>query len=131
MRKLIFEVIKFGIVGVLGFLVDAFLVLQLNTYIGAYGARLISFSCAVMTTWILNRNITFKHSTKSHNVALEFLKYVMSMCIGGSANLICYSLLISSKSHTNENILFATAIGSIVGLFFNFSLSKIFIFKEK
>lgn len=131
MRKIIFEIIKFGVVGVLGFVVDAFLVLLLNSYIGAYGARFISFTCAVITTWALNRSFTFKYNGSNDRRVVEFVKYAMSMCIGGAANLICYSLIIASKPHTNENILFATAIGSVAGLFFNFSLSKIFIFKVK
>lgn len=131
MSKVITEIIKFGVVGVSGFLVDTFFVLLLKSYAGAYGARIISFSFAVITTWLLNRNITFKKANRSDGLITEFSKYAVSMCIGGSANLICYSLIISSRPHTTENIIFATAIGSIAGLVFNFTLSKIFIFKEK
>lgn len=131
MKKLITEIIKFSMVGVVGFLVDAALVLMLHEHFGAYIARIVSFSCAVITTWVLNRTLTFKNTDKSHGIISEFTKYFLSMCIGGSVNLLCYSAIVSLKENNSENILFATAIGSIAGLFFNFSLTKVFIYKEK
>ncbi|MDW5500238.1 GtrA family protein [Pseudomonas lundensis] len=131
MKKTIIELVKFGFVGIVGFLVDAAIVLFLYEHLGVYGARVISFTCAVVTTWLLNRTFTFKGHSHSSGLFNEFIKYFLSMCVGGGANLLCYSLMVSLSSSDSQDILIATAIGSIVGMVFNFTLSKLLIFKER
>jgi putative flippase GtrA len=131
MKKTIFELVKFGFVGIVGFLVDAVIVLFLYKHVGVYGARIISFTCAVVTTWLLNRTFTFKGHRHASGLRNEFIKYFLSMCVGGGANLLCYSLIVSLGSSDSQDILIATAIGSVFGMVFNFTLSKIFIFKGR
>ncbi len=131
MKQTLVEFIKFGIVGVVGFLVDATVVFMLHEKLGAYGGRIISFLSAVIVTWLLNRSFTFNRHVRNNDWIKEFTKYISGMCVGGGANLLCYTFIMYNATANSKNILIATAIGSIVGMIFNFTLSKFIIFKER
>jgi putative flippase GtrA len=55
------RILFFGVVGTVGFVVDAFLltVLTVNYGLDVLPARAVSFACATFITWILNRSLTF------------------------------------------------------------------------
>src|SRR5215470_6405001 len=95
------QMLRFGIVGGIGFLVDAGLLhLMLKLGLGYYGGRLISFLAAATATWILNRSFTFRRETPSaiHSDPLhpmgEWLAYLGLMVIGGVVNYGTYALAI-------------------------------------
>lgn len=52
------------------------------------------------------------------------------MLIGGMANYIVFLILIAKVDLFEKNPIFAIAIGSIVGLIFNFTLAKYVVFKK-
>ncbi|OON39722.1 polysaccharide synthesis protein GtrA [Izhakiella australiensis] len=131
MKKLIGETFKFGVTGVIGFAVDTLVLYLLKGLIGLYAARLISFICAVMTTWIINRTVTFSATPSHHGKRKEFAVYLLLMCIGGAANLGSYSVLIALSSLARQYPILAVAAGSIIGMFFNFTLSRTLLYHGK
>jgi putative flippase GtrA len=119
---------KFAIIGTIGFAVDSaalyffIYLINDNLYIG----RLFSYLCAVTTTWYLNRKYTFE----SNNVKIykEWTKFSIFNLSGGIINFGAYTTLVFYSSFFADMPIFAVAIGSILGMFANFTLSKLFVF---
>lgn len=125
------EFIKFGLVGIAGFVVDAGFLYILKSPLDPYLARLFSFFCAVCATWILNRTFTFNIAARPKSILKEFISYVMSMLVGGGVNLAVYSLVVVMLGKSAGYLLIALALGSIAGMVFNFAISKLLIFKAR
>ena len=124
------EILRFALVGTIGFLVDAGILLALIQIVGfnKVSARLCSFLVAVTVTWILNRRITFR--SKATNKWHEWCRYVSANAIGGLINLGVYFMLVLSHHSVLRDPLIAVAISSIVAMAFNFSVSKWWVFRR-
>jgi len=83
------KLLRFGIAGGLGFLVDAgVLALLLHvTSLGPFLARLIAIALAMASTWFFNRAFTFGRS--GHSLAVEGFRYGS---VGVTAALLNYGL---------------------------------------
>ncbi|WP_431321106.1 GtrA family protein [Rhizobium sp. YTU87027] len=83
------KLLRFGIAGGLGFLIDAgVLALLLRiTPLGPFLARLIAIALAMATTWIFNRTFTFDRS--EHSLAVEGFRYGS---VGVTVALVNYGL---------------------------------------
>jgi putative flippase GtrA len=126
--------LRFGVVGGAGFLVDEAVLTVLHYLIGLdrYSARAISIFCAATFTWWGNRNLTFaEQATRGGpaELAREWLKFMLANAVGALVNYGTYTLCVSFAPSPLSNPLLATAIGVGVGLVFNFTLSKRFVFK--
>lgn len=84
------QVLRFGIVGGLAFVVDAG-VLWLLVRAGAspYAARAASIAVAIVVTWWLNRRVTFR--TANRPSWREFGAYVAQSLAGAVVNYAIYS----------------------------------------
>lgn len=83
------KLLRFGIAGGIGFLVDAgvlSLLLQ-TTPLGPFLARLVAIALAMATTWVFNRTFTFDRS--GHSLAVEGFRYGS---VGVTAALVNYGL---------------------------------------
>jgi len=130
-RELTSEFIKFGLVGTLGFGVDT-AVLYLGLYVGGlgfYSARLISFLTGATFTWAMNRTFTFRYDHGGRPYR-QWSQFVLVNSIGGAVNYGTYVLLISYGAPFTDYPVLAVAAGSIAGLAFNFTLSKVFVFRQ-
>jgi len=126
--------LRFGLVGASGFVVDETILTILHYGIGIdrYSSRAVSIFCAATFTWWGNRNLTFaEHAAVGGLGALahEWLKFMLANGIGAVANYSAYTLLVSFAPYPFDNPLVATALGVAVGLVFNFTLSKRFVFR--
>lgn len=125
------QFLRFGLVGVAGFLVDAGLLrLLLVVGFGYYGGRVISFLTAATATWILNRSFTFRRDAPSAfaHPATEWLSYLGLMLIGGVANYGAYALAIAVSETVRAHAELGVALGSLAGMVINFWTSKRMIF---
>ena len=68
---------KFLVVGGIGFLVDAGVLTLAVRHLGAsvYAARALSFSVAVLATWLLNRTYVFGTIGHSAPMGAEYGRY--------------------------------------------------------
>lgn len=114
---------RFALVGCLGFVVDATIVFFLVHLLGAepINARIPAWLLAVSTTYFFNLLFTFKTTKavlagKRQRVRRYFL-YVLSQLCGGLVNILVFSWLISLLG---MQWLVSLAIGTLVGLVFNF-----------
>jgi putative flippase GtrA len=89
------RILRFVVVGGTGFLVDAGLLVILHYRIGLdpFTARIISISFAVLTTWRLNRALTFGASPNSQ--ASEGLRYASVAIAVACLNYAVYCLLLA------------------------------------
>lgn len=130
--KKLHQIIRFGISGVAGFLVDAGIV-TLGTQelrIGPILAQVIAFSLAVTTTWLINRHWTFAEHA-SANWLHELTRYVAANSIGAAVNNSVYFLLVFTVDIFLQNPVLAVASGSVAGMIFNFISSKFFVFNPR
>ena len=125
----IFRFMRFGLVGALGFVIDAGVMQLLVTFAGAGAieARAVSIPTAVLGTWALNRTFTFG---KAADPALRSLaRYVAVSAAGATINFIVYSALVLASSTLAARPMIPLAIASIVALIFNYLGSKHFAFR--
>lgn len=115
---------RFGIVGMLGFVVDGgLLYLLLQLQFDFYLARGITFPLALSVTWYLNRRWTFGISA-DHGRGRDYKRYALVQLAGAAANYGIYALILVFVEHTPGNALLALAIGALAGLILNFAGSR-------
>jgi len=128
--------VRFGMVGGAGFVVDE-AILALGHYglgLDPYVARAISILGAMTFTWWGNRTFTFAQHAASESaaaIAREWFKFVLANVLGAAVNFATFTLLVRFAPVPLSNPLLATAIGVGVGLVFNFTLSKRFVFRAQ
>ena len=88
------QISQFAFAGTVGYLADTFTLLLVYPWTGAYAGRFVSFSCAVLTTWLINRSLTFRHQRDGKPIHREFSLYFLSMLGGGAVNLLSYFLVV-------------------------------------
>ncbi len=132
------QVLRFGMVGGVGFLVDAGLLhVLLQLGLGYYGGRVVSFLAAATVTWILNRSFTFRRETFPDGTsgaihpAGEWLAYLGLMAIGGVVNYGAYALAVAFSEPVRRHPELGVALGSIAGMAINFWSAKTLVFERK
>ena len=125
--------VRFGIIGAFGYVVGA-TVLALSTgplkLTFAAGNALAIF-IAMAFTWQGNRHFTFRsRRARGLSGALqEWLKFMGANSLGALANYVTALALVHYAAFPLNNKFVAQAIGVLVGLVFNFTLSKTLVFK--
>jgi putative flippase GtrA len=129
--SIVTQFVRFGVVGVVGFAVDAgvlALLLHLSDA-GPYLCRAGSFLCAATVTWYMNRTFTFGASSNGR-LAREWLRFLSANALGGGVNLGAYSTLVATVRLITVHPVIGVGIGSICGLGVNFMLSRAYIFRD-
>ena len=127
-RGLIEQFLRFAVVGVAGFIVNAGIVEWLAPGSGPYWAQVVAFPAAVSATWWLNRRFTFAASgLPAHH---EWLRYVLSNLLGWVANNGVYYGLVLGSPLAYEHPALAVAAGSLAGMFLNFAGSRWLVFNN-
>jgi putative flippase GtrA len=125
------QFIKFSFVGVVGFVVDAgtFYLLIHFTPLGLVTARFVSSLVFGMSaTYTLNRYLTFRDRRSSAIVA-EYLRFASANIVGNLLNIGTHSLLVETLQLFHAYPILGIIAGTGVGLVFNFTLSKYFVFR--
>lgn len=125
-----FQFGKFGLVGVVGLVVDVLVVSLCVRVIelDVYSSRVVSYLCAATTTWALNRVFTFRDAARD-GILRQWATFLAANAVGGLVNYGVYSGLVASTALFHAWPEAATAIGSLAGMFFNFFASKKLVFK--
>ena len=125
------EPLFFGVVGTLGFLIDAgsFMLLFYAFDFGHYEARAVSLLAAVTVTWCLNRNHTFVHR-RSANRRREFSIYAAAQLLGSGINISVYTICINVNDPMRAHPELALAVGSLTAMTFNFFVARHVVFRR-
>jgi putative flippase GtrA len=127
------KLIRFGAVGGAGFFVnEAALAVAKNLFrMGDHAGWFFGFAVAVTFTWWGNRVFTF-HERKSFGhtgILAEWARFVATNSLGAAANFAVYALLIGFAPRPLNVPYLALFFGVLVGLIFNFTLSKKLVFR--
>jgi putative flippase GtrA len=124
------QILRFGVVGTIGFCIDGGLLWLLLSYdVGYLAARLVSFPVAVCATWGLNRLFTFTGADRRRPVS-QLNRYFGIQILGSLANFLIYAAILSVIEPTPVHALFALAIGAVAGLVVNYTGSRKFVFMQ-
>ena len=129
--KVVRELVLFGLVGVIGFLVDSGVLYLLKSSMGLYYGRLVSFICAVLTTWILNRHLTFSQRASGLSLIHEFSRYFGLMLGGGVVNYVTYALLVYFVEFVASQPVWGVAAGSCAGMLVNYLTARFLVFRGR
>ncbi len=129
-NKHFYEIIKFGVSGVAGFIVDAGLITIFTQALGLgpIVAQVFGFTAAVTVTWLINRHWTFAEHA-SDKWLHEWTRYVAANSIGAAVNNGVYVMLVLTVASFSETPVFAVAAGSLAGMGFNYASSRFMVFK--
>jgi len=119
---------QFAFAGTIGFFVDALSLWLVYPWTGAYAGRFISFSCAVITTWLINRSLTFRHQLDTKPLHTELALYFASTLVGGVVNLLAYFLVVYLFALSVAALPIAVAVGSLAGMLVNYTLTRRLVF---
>lgn len=121
--------LRFGLVGAIGFAVDAGAMQALVTlaHWGPVEARLVSIPLAVFATWLLNRSFTF--DDYDGPAWRSLVRYAAVSAAGAGINFLVYTLLVMGSSVLAAHPLIPLAVASIVALVVNYLGSKHFAFR--
>lgn len=125
------EFFRFALAGAAGFIVDAGVLHLSQPALGYYGGRALSFACAVFTTWLINRSLTFRDKHSGLSLLQEFLRYVSLMLAGGAVNYGCYVVLTLVSATVREYPVLGVAAGSIAGMLGNYLSVKFLLFRHR
>ncbi len=118
--ELIAQMLRFGAVGGVGFVVDGGLLwLLIGFDLNPYLARALSFPVAVVVTWALNRNWTFR-ATRDASRQGQFGRYFGVQIVGSLTNYLIYSAVIGVFGTASLTIFVGFALGSFFGSLLNF-----------
>lgn len=124
------QFLAFAVVGAVGFLVDAGIVLGLTAYSAdPIAAQLVAFSVAVTVTWLGNRSWAFGQSTRHQTLIQEWFLYVSANTIGWLVNNGIYITLVVKVPSISRQPVWAVAAGSLTGLFFNYTAACRVVFR--
>ena len=121
------QFLRFCLVGVVGFAVDAGITLLLTQMmeVAVAPARVMAFVIAASVTWALNQRFTFK----SGKGMATWLPYVVSTSLGALINIGIYLLWLHWAGHSPAQVFVGVAMGSVCALAFNYTIARRVIFR--
>jgi putative flippase GtrA len=122
------QFLRFGTVGVCGFIVDTAIVYGLRAWVGLYLAGAISYVFSATTTWGLNRIWTFRGSG-SGPLHRQWALFLGTNGLGFVLNRGAYFLLIAISPLCRQQPVLAILAGVAAGMFVNFHLSRTVVFR--
>ncbi len=127
--QLVAQLLKFGVVGGLGFVWDAATVYGLRPLIGLTAAAIAAYLVAATMNWLLNRAWTFRGQGDDKPPLRQWLEFLAANIPGFAINrCVVFTLFWLSPLCFAVPIL-ALAPGSLAGMVANFLLSRHMVFR--
>jgi putative flippase GtrA len=122
------RLLRFGMVGVVGYLVDTGTLVLLVQYgsMTPLLARCCSFVVAASVTFVLNQRFTFRTGELS---AQRWSLYLITTAAGAAINIGVYHAWLTFTDIGVANLVIGTAIGSIVAMGVNYAVSSTLVFR--
>jgi putative flippase GtrA len=126
------EILRFGVVGTVGFAVDAcVLVLGLRLGAGPWFGRVLSYIAAATVTFGLNRAWTFRGARRSRSLVRDWGLFLIVNLVGFACNYGTYAALVGGVPVMRDLPVLAVAAGSLAGMAGNFLLSRRYVFRSR
>lgn len=132
-KPLTLEVLRFGAVGGVGFVVDVGLLALLTKAFSfnPFGSRVVSFLTAATITWALHRSFTFPSGKPVASTGEAGSQWIRFLCINGTvaaASFGLYSGLILFGPAPISDPVVAASISAVIAAVFNFGGAKLIVF---
>ena len=124
------QILRFAVVGTIGFIADTVVLLGLATGLGIppLPSRIASFVSAASLTYWLNLRFTFQYSAAS---STQWLRYLLTTGIGALINIGAFYAWVSTVGASSAQLVLGAAIGSLLALFFNYFVSRTLVFRAR
>ena len=110
----------FALAGLGGFAVDAAILMALvHQGLDIRLARLMSFACALVATWLVNRSFAFGDRAGAPSLA-EFAQYASASALAGLINLGVFVMLVALDGPFAHTPVLAAALATGVSMSVNF-----------
>lgn len=128
-KSRILRLASFAVAGGTGFVVDATVLMLLLRFtpLGPFTARIFSVAAAVLTTWTINRTVTFDKSGR--HIVHEGVRYGFVALIGATLNYAIYSGLLLAAPETIPPLVALVIAVGLVTVFSYLGYSR-FVFKR-
>jgi putative flippase GtrA len=119
---------KFGAVGCVGFVTDV-TVLKLGLHVGLspLAARVISLTCAMQVTFLINGLAVFR-CLKTVNFLRQWAAYMSSNGLGNVCNYLIFAGLVLSRAPMVSRHYGALVIGSVSAYVINYAGCRLLVF---
>jgi len=123
---------RFIVVGGVGFLIDAGVLMLALRYVtpDIYVARALSFTVAVIVTWLLNRMFVFDAEAGGSMVA-EYGRYFATQVVGALSNLGVFVALIELVPRLGATPIVPLAAGAGLGAAVNYAGAALWVFSGR
>ena len=120
------QFLKFGLIGTIGFIIDASILLFLVNVLllEISTSRFFSFLIAVLVTWLLNRKFTFNNKKSNYSKRREYSYYLSIQTLGVFFNYAIFIILVKTMPFFEQYLVLPLAVSSIIIMFFNFFMLK-------
>ena len=125
------QFIRFGVVGLLGFVWDTSTVYLARGTIGLLPAAMLAFLVAATLNWAVNRAWTFRHSSDGKSLLRQWALYMAANSLGFVLNRGTVAFLVLTSVACREQPILALVAGAAAGLAANFILSQRFVFRAR
>lgn len=122
------QFLRFAVIGTFAFVVDTAVLYLVREFLGLYAGRLLSFLVAVTFTWAMNRRFTFRDAADEPRLR-QWFRFATANGIGAAVNYATYATLVAVVPAVAAMPVLGVAAGSIMGLGFNFTASKSWVFR--
>lgn len=122
------QFMQFGVVGLVGFVIDTTAVYGLRWSLGLYGAGAVSYVVAATGTWMLNRLWTFR-GQGGGTMHRQWALFLTTNLLGFTLNRGTYALLVTFVAACAAQPVYAVAAGAVAGMFVNFGMARGVVFR--
>jgi putative flippase GtrA len=127
--RLLVQFVMFGMVGLIGFVLDTATVYALRYAVGLYVAGAVAYFVAATGTWFFNRLWTFRHAASSASWHVQWRRFLAANLGGFVINRGVYALLITFVAVAARQPVIAVFAGAVAGMTLNFNLSRKMVFR--
>jgi putative flippase GtrA len=133
MRARLTRIAQFGAAGVVGYVVDASVLILSADALGPISGRGVSFVSAVLATWWINRHFAFADRAPTVPSWGEFVRYLFAMIPGSIVNWAGYGVALALLPHPTAlwHLPFAVAVGSLAGMGTNMVAAGKLVFRHR
>ncbi len=130
--RLSVQMLRFAIIGTLGFFVDTATVYATHFALGVdlYSAGALAFLLGASFTWAMNRRFTFPEA-RTQARGPQWLRFLATQAVGFAVNRGTYAALIASLPLAREHPVLAVAAGSLAGMGVNFVTARQIAFRAR
>ncbi len=125
---MIAQFLKFGVVGVVGFLIDTATVYATRGLVGIYAAGALAYLVAASVNWALNRVWTFRGRGRVGAKREQWVLFMLANSAGFVLNRGAFALLVTFVPLCAREPVLAVAAGAVAGMLVNFSMNRAIVF---